>query len=73
MNYDEFEAEMLEAGWTLDEIEVMWQEQLQAEAHCERMEQRHQSTLEDCDYYAWLEEERNELLYSRENPDYPIY
>lgn len=24
-DYDTYEAEMLEAGWTLDEIEAMWQ------------------------------------------------
>lgn len=23
--YDEFEAEMIEAGWSLEEIEAMWQ------------------------------------------------
>lgn len=26
--YDEFEAEMTEAGWSLDEIEELWQRYL---------------------------------------------
>lgn len=25
MNYDEFEATMLDAGWSLDQIEAQWQ------------------------------------------------
>lgn len=28
-DYDAFEAEMLEAGWTLDEIEAGWQRSLE--------------------------------------------
>ena len=28
-DYDAFEAEMLEAGWTLDEIEAVWQQVLE--------------------------------------------
>ena len=28
VTYDEFEAEMIEAGWSLDEVEASWQKHL---------------------------------------------
>lgn len=72
MDYDEFEETMLAAGWDFDEIEEMWQAHLQADQQINNEIQPEEDDYSLSDYYEWMEEERNELMYSLENPDYPI-